>query len=109
MDKVQKLELIRPLAERHGMSVHQLACQWLLADAGVTSITGTFLDRAEIAEACATLDKPRLSSAELRQLGEDYSRDWGLGDDAHPCDLKSSRAAGGAVRSGYVPPPILIA
>jgi hypothetical protein len=44
----------------------------------------------------------------MRQLAEDYARDWGLGDEAHPCDLKSSTSPSGTVRSGYVPPPVLI-
>jgi hypothetical protein len=47
--------------------------------------------------------------AELRQIATDYANDWGLGPQAHPCDLKSSTDASGRVRSGYVPPPVLMA
>ena len=106
---LKKLELIRPLAERHGMTIHQLACKWLLQQPAMTTITGTFLDEQEITEACEAAGKPDLSREELEQLSKDYARDWNLGDEAHPCDLKSSTDPSGKVRSGYVPPPMLIA
>jgi aryl-alcohol dehydrogenase-like predicted oxidoreductase len=106
---LKKLELIRHYASDHGMNMHQLACKWLLMDSALTSITGTFLNEEEIREACEAVDKPSLSMAEMRQLAEDYARDWGLGEEAHPCNLKSSVDPSGQVRSGYVPPPVLIA
>ena len=52
---------------------------------------------------------PNLTSAEMLSLVQDYSKDFGLGDPAHPCDLKSSTDPSGRVRSGYVPAPVLIA
>lgn len=106
---LKKLELVRPYATDHGMTVHQLACKWLLQQPALTSITGTFLNENEIREACEAVDKPNLSRAELEQIANDYARDWNLGVDAHPCDLKSSTDATGKVRSGYVPPPVLMA
>jgi len=75
----------------------------------MTSITGTFLNEHEIKEACESVDKPNLSQAELIQLAEDYARDWNLGPEAHPCDIKSSIDPTGGMRSSYVPPPVLIA
>ncbi len=106
---LKKLELVRHYAGDHGMTVHQLACKWLLMDDALTSITGTFLNEEEIQEAAESVSKPRLSATEMKQLAEDYARDWGLGDEAHPCDLKSSTSPEGKVRSGYIPPPILVA
>jgi aryl-alcohol dehydrogenase-like predicted oxidoreductase len=99
---LKKLELVRHYASDHGMTVHQLACKWLLMEPALTSITGTFLNEEEIGEAAESVDKPPLSAAEMRQLAEDYARDWGLGDEAHPCDLKSSTSPSGTVPSGYV-------
>ena len=46
---LQKLEKVRPYAERHGMSVHQLACKWLLQQPALTTITATLLNEEEIA------------------------------------------------------------
>jgi aryl-alcohol dehydrogenase-like predicted oxidoreductase len=106
---LKKLELVRHYASDHGMNVHQLACKWLLQQPGMTSITGTFLNEQEIKDACEATDKPDLSSQELSQLAQDYSRDWNLGPEAHPCDLKSSITETGTIRSSYVPSPVLIA
>jgi aryl-alcohol dehydrogenase-like predicted oxidoreductase len=106
---LKKLELVRHYASDHGMTVHQLACKWLLQQPGLTAITGTLLNEREIKEACEATDKPNLSGQELRQISEDYSRDWGLGTEAHPCDLKSSIDPSGRVRSGYKPSPVLMA
>src|SRR5215212_9998165 len=106
---LKKLELVRHYATDHGMTVHQLACKWLLQQPGLTAITGTLLNEHEIREACEATDKPNLSGQELRQISEDYSRDWGLGAEAHPCDLKSSIDPSGRVRSGYKPSPVLMA
>jgi aryl-alcohol dehydrogenase-like predicted oxidoreductase len=106
---LKKLELVRHYAADHGMTVHQLACKWLLQQPALTSITGTLLDQAEIAEACAACEKPDLSESELRRIAGDYANDWGLGPDAHPCNLKSSVDPSGQVRSGYAPQAALTA
>ena len=106
---LKKLELVRHYASDHGMNVHQLACKWLLQDPALTSITGTLLNEKEIQEAAEATEKPNLSKDELHQITADYARDWNLGPDAHPCDLKSSTHPSGKVRSTYVPGPVLIA
>ncbi|HEX2973252.1 MAG TPA: aldo/keto reductase [Tepidisphaeraceae bacterium] len=106
---LQKLERVRKYADAHGMTVHQLACKWLLMHPSLTSITATLLDEQEIKEAVEAVDKPRLSMQELQEIASDYVHDWNLGDEAHPCDLKSSIDPSGRVRSGYVPAPIFIA
>jgi len=106
---LKKLEQIRHYAIDHGMTVHQLACKWLLMEPALTSITATLLNEAEIREVAESVDKPALSASEMQQLAEDYARDWNLGDEAHPCDLKSSVEPSGKVQSRYVPAPVLIA
>lgn len=106
---LKKLEMVRHYAADHGMTVHQLACKWLLQQPSLTSITGTLLNEHEIREAAESVNKSNLSSLELDELAELYASDFGLGPDAHPCNLKSSVDVSGSVRSGYVSPPMLIA
>lgn len=106
---LKKLERVRKYADAHGMSVHQLACRWLLQQPGLSSITATLLDEKEITEAAESVNKPRLTMDELMELAREYARDWGLGEEAHPCQLKSSVEASGAVKSGYVAPPVMLA
>ncbi len=105
---LKKLERVRHYASDHGMTVHQLACKWLLMDPALTSITGTFLNKHEIQEAAESTSKPRLSLDEMTQVAREYATDWDLGPESHPCDLKSSTDVSGRVRSGYVAPPVLI-
>jgi aryl-alcohol dehydrogenase-like predicted oxidoreductase len=106
---LKKVEIVRPIAQRHGMTIHQLACKWLLMDPALTTITGTFLNEKEIQEACEAVHKPDLTREEMTQLVRDYANDFGLGPEAHPCDLKSSIDPSGRVRSSYVPPPVFVA
>jgi aryl-alcohol dehydrogenase-like predicted oxidoreductase len=70
---LKKLELVRHYASDHGMNVHQLACKWLLQQPNLTSITGTFLNEREIAEAAESCEKPDLNRAELEQIQKDYA------------------------------------
>lgn len=106
---LRKLDLVRRYADAHGMTVHQLACKWLLQQPALTSVTATLLNEEEIKEAAEAVNKPNLSAEELGQIARDYAQDWGLGEEAHPCDLKSSTDPTGRVRSGYVPPPLVLA
>jgi aryl-alcohol dehydrogenase-like predicted oxidoreductase len=80
----EKLELMRPYAERHGISLLQLACSWNLAQKRVRCVAPTLIQesgtgarpiedkRAELA-AIAAGTLPALSSeevAELRAIGD---------------------------------------
>jgi aryl-alcohol dehydrogenase-like predicted oxidoreductase len=106
---LKKLERVRKYADAHGMTTHQLACKWLLQQRGLTSITATLLNEQEITEAAESVAKPGLTQAELNEIAQDYAKDWHLGQEAHPCNLKSSVTPRGEVRSSYVPPPVIIA
>lgn len=106
---LKKLELVRHYASDHGMNVHELACKWLLQQPALTAITGTLLNEKEIQEAVNATSKPNLSMKELTQIATDYAKDWDLGPEAHPCDIKSSVDPAGRVRSSYVPSPVLMA
>ena len=103
---LKKLEMIRHFAADHGMHVHTLACKWLLQQPGLTAITGTLLNEKEVKEACDACDKPNLSVAELAEIIKHYENDFGLGDQAHPCDILSSIVPGGKTKSSYVAPPM---
>lgn len=105
----KKVELIRHMAGSYGMNIHEFACKWLIQQPGLTCITGTLLDEKEIQEAVNAVSKPDIRPSDLNWLLEQYQNDWGLGENAHPCNLKSSTDPSGQVRSEYVPPPVYIA
>jgi hypothetical protein len=45
-DAAGKIDAIRPIAERHGLTLLQLACQWNLAHAPVESVVPTLIQEA---------------------------------------------------------------
>src|SRR3954464_2762777 len=74
-----KVEKIRPIAQRHGMTIHQLACGSLArGNPTVRAITATLLDEQEISEVCEALRKPDLTRDELRQPVESCRNGFGL-------------------------------
>ena len=79
---VEKLERMRPYAERHGLSMLQLACQWNLAHEAVQCVAPTLIQesgqdarpiegkRAELASLPAGLRLNETEVAELRAIGD---------------------------------------
>jgi aryl-alcohol dehydrogenase-like predicted oxidoreductase len=79
---VEKLELIRPYAERHGLSLLQLACQWNLAQRAVNCVAPTLIQesgpdarpvedkRSELATLPAEILLNETELAELRTIGD---------------------------------------
>jgi len=77
-----RMETMRPIAERHGLSMIQLACQWNLAHAPVACVAPTLIQEVgpaarpiedKRAELAALPDSVRLTGAELdeiRRLGD---------------------------------------
>jgi len=106
----EKVEKIRPIFEKHGMTPHQFACKWLLqASPAMTAITATLLDEAEGEEVCRGVEKPDFSADEMAELHDLYERDFDLPAESHACQLKSSVTDDGTTRSEYVAPPVLVA
>ena len=78
----EKLELMRPYAERHGLSLLQLACAWNLSQAPVRCVAPTLIQESgsdarsiesKRAELAALTDEARLSAdevEEIRAIGE---------------------------------------
>jgi aryl-alcohol dehydrogenase-like predicted oxidoreductase len=79
----EKLELMRPYAERHGLSMLQLACQWNLAHPVVRCVAPTLIqesgeggrsietkraDLAALPAASSSKVEPVLSTTEVREL-----------------------------------------
>jgi len=72
-----KLELLRPIAERHGLTTLQLACQWNLAQPAVACVAPTLIQEIgegsraiedKRAELAATPERILLSAAELAEI-----------------------------------------
>lgn len=103
---LKKNDLIRPIADGLGTTVRRLAIRWLCSVPGLTAIEPNILNLDDVADYAAAIDEGPLPADVLQQLAGMYADDFGLGAAAHPCDLKSSVAKGGSVRSGYVAPTV---
>jgi aryl-alcohol dehydrogenase-like predicted oxidoreductase len=78
----ERLQAMRPIAARSGLTLMQLACQWNLAQAPVSCVAPTLIQEVgprarpiedKRAELAALPDEPRLSAddvAEIRALGD---------------------------------------
>lgn len=99
---LQKNDIIRPIAQKLGLSVRQFATKWLASQPGLVSIEPNLLSLDDVKEFAAACDGSTLPDDILRELDNLYACDFNLGDAAHPCDLKSSTAPEGSVRSSYV-------
>ena len=89
---VEKLERMRPYAERHGLSMLQLACQWNLAHPTVRCVAPTLIQESgpdartiedKRGELAAVRTPSPLSAAEVRELRE-------IGDNSGCMTLKGA-------------------
>ena len=101
---LKKNAIVRDIAGDLGLTVTQFALRWLASQPAVVSIEPNILSVDDVDRYAEALDGPPLPEDVLARVDELYADDFGLGDAAHPCDLKSSVAEGGKVRSGYVTP-----
>ena len=79
----------------------QLAIRWLLSWPTLVSVQPNINNSAELAEFAAACDGKYLSAAEMQEIQNLVESDFGLGTDAHACDIKSSVDISGATRSMY--------
>ena len=101
---LKKNEMIRPMAQRLGLSIRQFATKWLASQPNLVSIEPNLLSIEDVREFAAACEGDALPGEVLDELAALYERDFDLGEGAHPCPMKSSTAAEGEVRSGYVAP-----
>lgn len=99
---LKKNDLIRPLVQQCGCSLRQFAFRWLISQPAMVSVEPNILYERDIDDFASASDMGPLPHEVLDNLALLYERDFDLGAAAHACDLKSSTAASGAERSGYV-------
>ncbi|MEX2388579.1 MAG: aldo/keto reductase, partial [Phycisphaeraceae bacterium] len=101
---LKKNAILKPIAERVGLTLRQFAFKWLASQPAMVSIEPNLLNLDDVKAFAAVCDGRPLPADVLQEVASLYERDFGLGDAAHPCDIKSSTAEAGSIRSGYVQP-----
>ena len=88
----EKLERIRPIAERTGLTPIQLACQWNLAHTAVASVVPTLIQ--EVGPSARSIEEKRAELATLpreqRLTAADVARIRAIGDNAGSMRLKGA-------------------
>ena len=100
---LRKNDIVRPIARRHGCSIRQLATKWLASWPELVSVEPNILSERDLKEFADACDGSYLDQTTLAEIAELYARDFDLGNDAHPCDWKSSVTDDGTIRSEYRP------
>ncbi|MCC6682085.1 MAG: aldo/keto reductase [Phycisphaeraceae bacterium] len=103
---LKKNAMIKPLAAALGLSVRQFAFKWLASQPGLISIEPNIVTLDDIAQFTAAADGKPVPTEVLTQLTQWYDDDFALGEEAHPCDWKSSVTESGTIRSAYQKPPV---
>jgi len=103
---LKKNEIIRPLAADLGLTVREFAVRWLLSFDAMCSVEPNLLSKEDVDAYTKAVNAQPLPYDVLARVAELYADDFGLGEDAHPCDWKSSVTDGGKIRSAYQRPEI---
>ena len=101
IDGLKKVEKLRHIQKQYSGTMGQLAIRWLLTWPALVSVQPNINNSTELAEFAAACDGKYPSPAEMTEIQNLVETDFGLGADAHACDIKSSVDISGATRSMY--------
>jgi len=90
----EKLERMRPIAERHGLTLLQLACQWNLAQAPVACVAPTLIQEAGPEAKPIEAKRAELAAtpAEMLLSDDDVAAIRAIGDNTGSMTLKGAAA-----------------
>ena len=83
---LEKVERLRPIANRNGLSITELAIKFILSKNGVSSVFPTVISEEEIERFSAMSDGNYLSSSDMEEINELYNTWW----DKSPYELKAT-------------------
>lgn len=78
VEGLQKVDALKPLCERRGVSIGQLALLWLYAHASIVSALPNIYDEEQIEEFAAASDHPPLTDPEMDQVQGMYGRNFDI-------------------------------
>lgn len=84
-DSLKKVEELRPIAERNGLSITELAIKFILSRSGLASVLPTMVSADEVADFAGMSDGRYLAAGDIREITEIYES-W------PPYELKATAA-----------------
>ena len=86
---LQKVETLRPIAERNGLSITELAIKFILSKNGISSVFPTVISEDEIQTFSDMSDGKYLSNSDMKEIDELYTKWW----TDNPYELKATQVA----------------
>ena len=83
---LKKVEELRPIANRNGLSITELAIKFILSKNGVSSVFPTVISEEEIERFATMSDGNYLSTSDMEEINELYNTWW----NKSPYELKAT-------------------
>src|SRR5688500_2603649 len=78
VEGLQKVERLKAMCEKRGVTIGQLALLWLYAHPSIVSALPNIYDEAQLEEFAAASEHAPLTDAEMEQIHEMYERDFDI-------------------------------
>jgi aryl-alcohol dehydrogenase-like predicted oxidoreductase len=86
---LKKVEELRPIANRNGPTITELARKFILSKQGISSVFPTVISEEEIQTFSDMSIKNYLSSSDMKEIDQLYNQWWS----ENPYDLKATQVA----------------
>ena len=86
---LKKVEELRPIADRNGLTITELAIKFILSKQGISSVFPTVISEEEIQTFSDMSNENYLSSSDMKEIDQLYNQWWS----ENPYDLKATQVA----------------
>ena len=83
---MRKVERLKPIAERNGLSITELAIKFILSKNGISSVFPTVISEEEIENFSSMSDGRYLNNSDMKEIDELYNNWW----EENPYELKAT-------------------
>ena len=73
-ESLKKVEQLKPIAERNGLDITELAIKFILSKKPVSSVLPTVINIEEIEQFAAMSDGKYLNTADMKEINELYNQ-----------------------------------
>jgi len=86
---LKKVEELKPIADRNGLTITELAIKFILSKQGISSVFPTVISEDEIQTFSDMSDGKYLSDSDMNEISQLYSKWWS----ENPYELKTTQVA----------------
>ena len=86
---LKKVEQLRPIADRNGLSIKELAIKFILSKEGISSVFPTVISEEEIQTFSDMSNGKYLNNSDMKEIDQLYTKWWS----ENPYELKATQVA----------------